>query len=154
LASGTLVAEVLGALDKHGVPANLLEIEITEGTAITDKPGAAVQLQQLIDAGVGVALDDYGTDYSTLALLRALPLTTVKIAKSFIDDIDTDARAAAIVNGLIHVLQAAGVKTTAEGVERNTQLAALRGMACDTAQGYLISRPVAPVDVPAANCHR
>ncbi|MHA7198567.1 putative bifunctional diguanylate cyclase/phosphodiesterase [Arthrobacter alkaliphilus] len=154
LASGTLVAEVLGALDKHGVPANLLEVEITEGTAITDKSGAAAQLQQLIDTGVGVALDDYGTDYSTLALLRALPLTTVKIAKSFIDEIDTDERAAAIVNGLIHVLQAAGVKTTAEGVERNTQLAALRGMACDTAQGYLISRPVAPVDVPAATCSR
>ncbi|WP_234751122.1 EAL domain-containing protein [Arthrobacter ramosus] len=152
LASGTLVADVLGALDKHDVPAGLLEIEITEGTAITDMPGAAVQLQQLIDAGDGVALDDYGTAYSTLALLRALPLTTVKIAKSFIDDIDTDARAAAIVNGLIHVLQAAGVKTTAEGVERTTQLTALRGMACDTAQGYLISRPVAPADVPAVSC--
>lgn len=154
LATGTLVVDVLGTLDKHGVPAALLEIEITEGTAIRDMPGAAAQLQQLIDAGVGVALDDYGTAYSTLALLRALPLTTVKIAKSFIDDIDTDVRAAAIVNGLIHVLQAAGVKTTAEGVERASQLTALRGMACDTAQGYLISRPVAPADVPAASCRR
>ncbi|MGM7775416.1 putative bifunctional diguanylate cyclase/phosphodiesterase [Arthrobacter sp. KNU-44] len=154
LASGTLVGDVLGALNSHGVPADLLEIELTEGTAITDMPGAAVQLQQLIDAGVGVALDDYGTAHSTLALLRALPLTTVKIAKSFIDDIDTDARAAAIVNGLIHVLQAAGVKTTAEGVERTTQLTALRGMACDTAQGYLISRPVAPADVPAVSCRQ
>lgn len=149
LASGTLVGDVMGALEAYRLPAGLLEIEITEGTAIGDLPGAAAQMQQLIDAGVGVALDDYGTAYSTLALLRALPLTTVKIAKSFIDDIDTDARAATIVNGLIHLLQAAGVKTTAEGVERTAQLAALRGMGCDTVQGYLISRPVIPAEVPA-----
>lgn len=150
LAPGKLVGEVMGALDRHGIPAGLLEIEITEGTAIADLPGAAAQLQQLIDAGVGVALDDYGTDHSTLALLQALPLTTVKIAKSFIDDIDTDARASAVVSGLIRLLQAAGVKTTAEGVERRAQLAALQDMGCDTAQGYLISRPVDPADVPAA----
>ncbi|GAC1385136.1 MAG: hypothetical protein NVSMB43_25450 [Pseudarthrobacter sp.] len=150
LASGTLVSDVMGALDRHGLPAGLMEVEITEGTAILDLPGAAAQLQELIDAGVGVALDDYRAAYSTLAMLRALPLTTVKIDKSFIDDIDTDARAAAIVSGLINILQVAGVNTTAEGVERTAQLAVLQDMGCDTAQGYLISRPVAPSDVPAA----
>ncbi|GGI03159.1 putative bifunctional diguanylate cyclase/phosphodiesterase [Arthrobacter liuii] len=153
LVSGTLAGDVLGALGRHGIPAGLMEIEITEGAAILDLAGAAVQLRQLIDAGVGVALDDYGTAHSTIALLRALPLTTVKIAKSFIDDIDTDARAATIVHGLVKLLQAAGVKTTAEGVERTEQLAALQNMGCDTAQGYLISRPVAAVNVPAAARH-
>lgn len=152
LAPGTLVRDVTGTLQAHGLPAGLLEIEITESTAIIDLPGAAAQMRELIDAGVGVALDDYGTAHSTLALLRALPLTTVKIDKSFIDDIDTDARAAGIINGLIHVLQAAGINTTAEGVERTAQLTALQDMGCDTAQGYLISRPVPPADVPSV-CH-
>lgn len=127
----------------HGIPAGLLEIEITEGTAILDLPRAAAQLQQLIDAGLGVVLDDYGTAEASLATLLALPLTRVKIAKNFIDRIDTDPRAAAIVRGLIPTRQSAAIKTTADGVERTTQLAALRDMDCDTAQGSLISPPVA-----------
>ncbi|WAH98114.1 putative bifunctional diguanylate cyclase/phosphodiesterase [Arthrobacter sp. MMS18-M83] len=142
LAAGTLDADIMGALELHGIPAGLLEIEITEGTAILDLPGAATQLQQLIDAGLGVVLDDYGTAQASLATLLALPLTRVKIAKNFIDRIDTDPRAAAIVRGLIRTLQSVGIKTTAESVERTTQLAALRDMACDTAQGSLISPPV------------
>ena len=148
LASGTLIDDVLGALYKHGIPAGLLEIEITEGTAITDLPGAAAQLQQLIDAGIGVALDDYGTAHSTPTLLRVLPLTRVKIDKTFIDDIDTDRPTAAIVKGIIHAMHSLGIRITAEGVERTAQLAVLRDMGCDTAQGYLISRPLAPADVP------
>jgi EAL domain-containing protein (putative c-di-GMP-specific phosphodiesterase class I) len=153
LAAGTLDTDIMGALDLHGIPAELLEIEITEGTAILDLPGAAAQLEQLIDAGLGVALDDYGTARSSLATLLALPLTRAKIAKSFIDRIDTDPRAAAIVRGLIHTLRTVGIRTTAEGVERTTQLAALRDMACDTVQGSLISPPVASPDVPATACH-
>lgn len=150
LASGTLAGDVMGALGTYGIPAGLLELEITEGTAILDRPGAASQLRHLIDAGLGVALDDYGTAHSSLATLRALPLTRVKIDKTFIHDIDTDQRAAAIVKGLILTLHSIGIKATAEGVERTTQLAALREMGCDTAQGYLLSPPVAPADVPAA----
>ncbi|UKA64445.1 putative bifunctional diguanylate cyclase/phosphodiesterase [Arthrobacter sp. FW306-04-A] len=150
LASGTLVADVMNALQLHGLPAGLLEVEITEGTAILDLPGAAVQLRQLIDAGVGVALDDYGTAHSTPTLLRVLPLTRVKIDKTFIDDIDTDRPTAAIVSGIIHAMHSLGIRITAEGVERAAQLAVLREMGCDTAQGYLISRPLAPADVPAA----
>jgi diguanylate cyclase (GGDEF)-like protein len=150
LAGGTLAADVIHALDVHGVSPALLEVEVTEGIAILDVPKAAAQLQELVNAGVSVAMDDFGTAHSSLAMLRALPLTRVKIDKSFIDGIDTDPPAAAIVAGLIGTLQALGIRTTAEGVERSTQLAALRYMACDTVQGYLISRPVAPADVPAA----
>ncbi|GAC1491298.1 MAG: hypothetical protein NVS2B15_10520 [Pseudarthrobacter sp.] len=150
LASGTLVADVMGALGRHGLPAGLLELEITEGTAITDLPGAAVQLRHLIDAGVGVALDDYGTAHSTPTLLRVLPMTRVKIDKSFIHDIDTDRATAAIVKGIIYAMHSLGIRITAEGVERTAQLAVLQDMACDTAQGYLFSRPVAAADVPAA----
>lgn len=81
LAAGTLDTDIMGALELHGIPAGLLDIEITEGTAILDLPGAAAQLQQLIDAGLGVVLDDYGTAQASLATLLALPLTRVKIAK-------------------------------------------------------------------------
>lgn len=152
LAPGTLVEDVTEALEAHGIPGGLLEIEITEGTAITDLTGAALQLRQLIDAGVGVALDDYGTAHSTPTLLRVLPLTGVKIDKSFIEDIDTDKAAAAIISGIIHAMHSLGIKITAEGIERPAQLAVLQDMGCDTGQGYLISRPVAAADVPEA-CH-
>lgn len=154
LAAGTLAADISRALDRHGIPAALLEVEITEGIAILDVPSAAAQLQELVNAGVSVAMDDFGTAHSSLAMLRALPLTRVKIDKSFIDGIDSDPPSATIVAGLITTLQSLGIRTTAEGVERSTQLAALRDMACDTVQGYLISRPVAPADVPAAAPNR
>lgn len=148
LATGTLTGDIRAALARHHVPARMMEIEITEGTAIADVPGAAAQLRELIGAGLGVALDDFGTAHSSLSKLRALPLTTVKIDKSFIDDIDTDPYAAIIVSGLIHTVRAMGIRATAEGVERDAQLAVLRDLACDTVQGYLISRPLTPDNFP------
>lgn len=141
-ATGTLVEEVTAALDRHGVQPHLLEFEITEVAAAADIQGTAAQLRELMNAGVGVALDDYGTGYSSLAMLRDLPLTTLKIDKSFIDSIDTDPVSAKIVAGVINTAKALGLTTTAEGVERETQLAVHRNLACDTAQGYLISHPV------------
>lgn len=142
LAAGNLVQDLQAALRRHGVPASLLNIEITETAAVTDLPSAAAQLRALIDAGIGVALDDYGTAYSSLAMLRDLPLTGLKLDKSFIDTIDTDPTSAILVTGVITPAKAMGLTTTAEGVERVTQLAVLRQLGCDTAQGYLISRPL------------
>lgn len=144
LAAGSLVADLHTALQRHGVPASLVNIEITESAAIADIRSAAAQLQTLIDAGIGVALDDYGTAYSSLALLRELPLTGLKLDKSFIDAIDTDPASAILVAGVIAPAKALGLNTTAEGVERETQLSVLRELGCDTAQGYLISRPLPP----------
>ena len=83
-------------------------------------------------------------------MLRDLPLNTVKIDKSFIDNIDTSAREAAFVGGLINIAHAWGLKVTAEGVERPEQLEVLRGLGCDTAQGYYISRPASASDLPGA----
>ncbi|MCX2748708.1 bifunctional diguanylate cyclase/phosphodiesterase [Arthrobacter sp. MI7-26] len=143
-AAGTLPSDIRAALSRHGVPARMLEIEITEGKAIVDVPSAASQLQELIDMGVGVALDDYGSAYSSLAMLRVLPLTTLKIDKAFIRNIDIEPHTATIVQGLIQTLNAMGVRVTAEGVERQEQLDILQDLGCDTAQGYLISPPMAP----------
>lgn len=142
LNTGTLVTDLLSALRRHALPASLLNIEITETAAVADLRSAAQQLQEIIDAGVGVALDDYGTAYSSLALLRSLPLTGLKLDKSFIDTIDSDPTSAILVSGVIAPAKALGLKTTAEGVERQTQLDVLRELGCDTVQGYLVSRPL------------
>ena len=149
LTAGSLVTDLQAALGRHGVPTSLLNIEITESAAIVDLPSAAAQLRTLIHAGTRVALDDYGTAYSSLALLRELPLTGLKLDKSFIDAIDTDPTSAILVASVIAPAKALGLRTTAEGVERETQLAVLRELGCDTAQGYLISRPL-----PAAELDR
>jgi EAL domain-containing protein (putative c-di-GMP-specific phosphodiesterase class I) len=142
LAARSVVPQVLAALAEHGVPAELLQIEITEGSAITDLPRAIGQLRQLRTAGVSIALDDYGTGYSSLALLRDLPLTAVKIDKTFVDKIEASPEDALLMGGVIDTAHALGLRVTAEGVERAGQLHLLRAMGCDSAQGYLISRPV------------
>ncbi|TFC44365.1 bifunctional diguanylate cyclase/phosphodiesterase [Cryobacterium sp. TMT1-21] len=147
LAARTIVPELVEALHRHGVPAYLIQVEITEGAAITDLPRAVGQLQQLRDAGISIALDDYGTGFSSLSLLRSLPLTTVKIDKTFIDNIDSAPSDALLVGGIIDTAHALGLKVTAEGVERESQRRLLRDLGCDTVQGYLISRPVAPKDL-------
>jgi diguanylate cyclase (GGDEF)-like protein len=142
LAARSVVPQVLAALAEHGVPAELLQIEITEGAAITDLPRAIGQLRQLRAAGVSIALDDYGTGYSSLALLRDLPLTVVKIDKTFVDKIEASPEDALLMGGVIDTAHALGLRVTAEGVERVGQLHLLRAMGCDSAQGYYISRPV------------
>lgn len=153
LAARSVVPQVLAALAEHGVPARLLQVEITEGSAITDLPRAVGQLRHLRTAGVSIALDDYGTGYSSLALLRDLPLTAVKIDKTFIDVIEASPQDALLVGGVIDTAHALGLRVTAEGVERAGQLHLLRALGCDSVQGYLISRPVAPDQLmqPAAS---
>ncbi|GAA4045866.1 hypothetical protein GCM10023063_36170 [Arthrobacter methylotrophus] len=146
-AAGTLPADIRAAVNRHGIPARMLEIEITEGRAIADVPSAASQLRELISMGVGVALDDYGSAYSSWAMLRALPLTTLKIDKAFIRDIDSEPHTETMVRGLIQTLNAMGVRVTAEGVERQEQLDILRDLGCNTAQGYLISPPMSPSEI-------
>ena len=150
LAAGSLVTDIHASLQRHGVPTSLLNIEITESAAIVDLPSAAAQLRTLIGSGIGVALDDYGTAYSSLSLLRELPLTGLKLDKSFIDHVDTDPTSAILVAGVMASARALGLQTTAEGVERETQLATLRELGCDTAQGYLIARPLPPAVLDAA----
>jgi diguanylate cyclase (GGDEF)-like protein len=147
LAAGNLATVIHGSLQRHGVPPSLLNVELTESAAIVDLSSAAAQLRTLIGAGIGVALDDYGTAYSSLSLLRELPLTGLKLDKSFIDTIDTDPTSAVLVANVMASARALGLRTTAEGVERETQLAVLRGLGCDTAQGYLIARPLPPAEL-------
>lgn len=146
-ATRTLVAELLAAIGSQNLPAALLRVEITEGSAIADLPQAIEQLNQLRAAGIEVDLDDFGTGHSSLAMLRYLPLSAVKIDKAFIDGIDTTPADAMLVRGVIDAAHALGLKVIAEGVERPAQLQCLSELGCDTIQGFLISRPVTPLNL-------
>lgn len=136
-----LVDTVRAALVRHGLPANQLMLEITEGVLIDDTSRALTILRALKHLGVGLALDDFGTGYSNLSYLRVLPIDRIKIDKSFVQDLGTSPQVDAIAHAIIAMGSALGLGITAEGVETEAQLAFLRAHGCDEAQGFLLGRP-------------
>ena len=139
-----LVGCVQAALHKSGLPADCLELEITE-TALAEQPEEARQtLQRLGDLGVRLAVDDFGTGYSSFAHLKRFPIDVLKIDQSFIREIPTSADDMAISSAIIAMGHSMGLQVLAEGVETQAQLEFLRERGCDAYQGYLRSRPVPP----------
>jgi EAL domain-containing protein (putative c-di-GMP-specific phosphodiesterase class I) len=132
-------------LDEHRLPAEALEIELTE-TVLQTGAQTIDSLCRLKALGVGIALDDFGTGYSTLASLDHLPLSRVKLDRSLIASIESSTRSAAIANAIISLCRNLGLEITAEGVERLSQLAFLRNSPLHL-QGFLLSRPVAEQQV-------
>ncbi|ANT54918.1 putative bifunctional diguanylate cyclase/phosphodiesterase [Mesorhizobium amorphae] len=130
------------ALAEAGLEPRRLEVEITESVLISDFEGAISLLQSLSFLSITVALDDFGTGFSSLTYLRKLPLSRLKIDRSFVLDMLTDADCAAIVRSLIELAHELRIKVTAEGVETPEQLDYLRRVRCDEAQGYLIGKPI------------
>jgi diguanylate cyclase (GGDEF)-like protein len=141
LLEGGLVERVRALLDEHGLPATGLELELTENVLQT-APGTVEVLQKLRELGVSVALDDFGTGYSSLTSLEQLPLDRIKIDRSLVTSVDTNARSAAIVRSIVGLSRSLGLRVTAEGVERIEQLAFLLAFRGLDVQGFLISRPV------------
>ncbi|UQX87323.1 EAL domain-containing protein [Jatrophihabitans telluris] len=141
LGRGRLVGAIERALDASGVSADRLHLEITETALIEASSSAIHEVREVAELGVQVALDDFGTGYSSLTLLRDLPVSVVKIDRSFVAPIGIDRSATAIVRRLIALCQELGVDTVAEGVETQSQLTALRALGCSQAQGYLIGPP-------------
>ncbi|WP_019997582.1 EAL domain-containing protein [Aureimonas ureilytica] len=137
-----LVASILG---ETGLPARRLELEITETALLGDLDSARRVLSRLRDLGVGIALDDFGTGFSSLSLARELPLTRIKIDRSFVADIDETQAGNAIVDSVLALCRGYGLATTAEGVETEHQRAALIAAGCHDLQGYLFGRP-APIE--------
>ena len=127
------------------VPPEALTLEITETSVMSDVARTLPLLQRLADLGVALSVDDFGTGYSSLAYLRRLPVTEVKIDKSFVHDMVTDAGDAAIVETIVGLARHLGLRVVAEGVEDELSRERLVKMGCDLAQGYLISRPL-PAD--------
>lgn len=130
-------------MKKHGTNANKLELEITEGVLIENPENIIEILQEIRNLGVGISLDDFGTGYSSLSYLRMLPITTLKIDKSFIDNITAEGGVEAnITDSIISMVTKMGLDTIAEGVEHQEQLDILKGIKCHTVQGYLKGKPM------------
>ena len=146
LLDSRFVQSLSNALDRHRVPAQCIEVELTENVLQTGHHTSEA-LAMLRELGVGVALDDFGTGYSSLVSLQQLPLTRVKLDRSLIATIDTSARSQAITRAIISLCQSLGLEVTAEGVERQEQLAWLLGYPAMHLQGYLLSAPVSEADL-------
>lgn len=136
-----LAGAVADALGRHGVAAGRIELELTESALTADGPAVIGLLQTLRNMGLAIAVDDFGVGYSSLALLRRLPITTLKIDRSFVSDLASNNQDVAIVEAVITMANSMGLRTVAEGVEEGAQNVALRVLGCDDAQGYLYSKP-------------
>jgi diguanylate cyclase (GGDEF)-like protein len=139
---------VQALLDEHRLPARCVEIELTENVLQTG-PATVHAVRQLRECGIGIALDDFGSGYSSLASLERLPLTRVKLDQSLIASIDTNTRSRAIAQAIAGLCGNLGLEMTAEGIERPEQLAPLLGHPSTYLQGYLLSRPVRRQDLLA-----
>jgi diguanylate cyclase (GGDEF)-like protein/PAS domain S-box-containing protein len=142
LGRGQLVPEIQRGLAAGGLPPERLHLEITESALVEASPAAIREVREVADLGVRIALDDFGTGYSSLSLLRDLPVSTVKIDRSFVAPIASDRSARAIVRSVIALCQELEITTVAEGIETPEQLTSVRALGCDHGQGYLLGRPL------------
>jgi diguanylate cyclase (GGDEF)-like protein len=136
---------VADALDRHGVPPELLTLEITESSVMAQPEHSLPVLRDLHAMGIQLSVDDFGTGYSSLAYLRRLPIDEIKIDRSFVQGMVTDLGDLAIVRAIIDLGHSLGLRVIAEGVEEEAGRDALRSMRCDGVQGFLLSRPL-PLD--------
>ena len=146
LAEPGLVDSVARALHDSGLPPRALVLELTESTLMLGVDAGLARVHALKDLGLRIALDDYGTGYSSLNRLRTLPVDIVKIDKSFIDQLTVSKEGKALVQSIVDVARALAITSIAEGVERPDQEVALEELECDYIQGYLYARPTAPAE--------
>jgi len=136
-----LYRDVAAVVEEFALPADVLELEITE-SVIMDNPERAIEtMQRIASLGVGISVDDFGTGYSSLAYLKRLPIDRLKIDRSFVQDLGHDADDAAICASIIGLGHHLDLRIVAEGVETEEQLHWLRERGCDELQGYLLGRP-------------
>ncbi len=143
LGRGELPDAVGEALETHHLPAASLHLEITESALVEATPQALREIEELGAMGISIALDDFGTGYSSLSLLRDLPISIVKIDRSFTAPIGENRRTAALVRSVVGMCDALGIKTIAEGIETREQLALVSALGCHYVQGYLFGAPEA-----------
>ncbi len=142
-----LALAVSRAIQAAGLDPGCLELEITESVVMQDAEATDATLRALKAIGIRLAIDDFGTGYSSLSYLKRFPVDTLKIDRSFVDGLGHDTQDAAIVRSVAALGRALDLAVTAEGVETTVQLALLKHMGCDHAQGYLFSRPVPAADI-------
>jgi EAL domain-containing protein (putative c-di-GMP-specific phosphodiesterase class I) len=137
-----IVLDVVAALGASGLPARRLEVEITEAVLLQDTESNIGILDEMRNLGVRISMDDFGTGYSSLAYLQKFPFDKIKIDRSFVKNLPERPQSIAIVRAVTALGIGLGMKTTAEGVETEEELQALKEEGCTEVQGYLFSKPV------------
>src|SRR4029453_8226324 len=142
LAEPSFVERVAALLGRYEVDPSLLRLEITEHAFLRESDESSRTLRELQAIGLKLSLDDFGTGYSALAYLTRMPLDTLKLDSTLIRDIDTDPSAASVVSTVIAMARGLGLRTVAEGIDRETLVPLLLDMGCAEAQGFLFSAAV------------
>jgi EAL domain-containing protein (putative c-di-GMP-specific phosphodiesterase class I) len=149
LSDETYVQRLFATLSETGMDPEFLELELTESVLMKHAHSAAIILQALRRTGIRVALDDFGTGYSSLSYLRDFPIDSVKIDRSFVNEVTSVHEDTSIVKAVISMAQSLGLRVVAEGVENLDQFQFLRAHSCDEAQGFLFSQAVPPDEFAA-----
>lgn len=139
---GDFVPKIISVINKYGMDPEELELEITESVLIDDFRMVTTKMYELGDYGIKVSLDDFGTGFSSLSYLKGLPIDTLKIDKSFIDNVTTDEASRVITEAIVTMSKKLGFITVAEGVETRPQLEYLQSISCNLIQGYYLGRPM------------
>ncbi len=139
-----LLERVQATLERTGVPAESLQLEVTEREVMRDPTATRKLMQELRSLGVHLAMDDFGTGASSLSCLRDYPFDTIKIDRSFVSDLATGSDELAVLHSTIMLVENLGMSSVAEGVEHASHVAVLQSLGCRFAQGYYLSRPVHP----------
>ncbi|TWT37942.1 Cyclic di-GMP phosphodiesterase Gmr [Posidoniimonas corsicana] len=149
LTSEGIVDQVARTLHKHQLPPEALALEITESASM-DNVGLVQEIMDgFAELGVSVHLDDFGTGYSSLSILHSLPFSTIKLDRSFINNLVEEVESATTIWAVVMIAQAGRLEVVAEGIETHDQLAKIRELGCDYGQGYYISRPLPPHEFEA-----
>ncbi|HKX42996.1 MAG TPA: EAL domain-containing protein, partial [Burkholderiaceae bacterium] len=135
------------AVTTYGVPHHSIELEITETGLMKDLQNVIPSLHRLNEIGVEISIDDFGTGYSSLAYLTTLPISEVKIDRSFVRDLGMTPQSSAVVTAIIALARSLGLRVIAEGVENLRQMEVLHRLGCGVMQGFLFSRPQPPEDI-------
>lgn len=143
----SIVDEIRSCLQRHRIPSQFFEIEITESCLVNSPDQVAAILSRLVADGINVSMDDYGTGFASLGYLKRLPLHAIKIDRSFIREIHNDASDAMIVASTTTLAHNLDLLVVAEGVETKDQLVHLKAIGCDQVQGYYFQRPIPAVDI-------
>jgi EAL domain-containing protein (putative c-di-GMP-specific phosphodiesterase class I) len=143
LREATLPGHIATLLDSHGLDPRRLTLEITEGSLLADPDHAIAVLTGLLELGLEISIDDFGTGYSSLSHLKKLPVSEIKIDRSFITDLTRNEHDEAIVRSIVELGHNLGCRIVAEGIEERETWLRLATLGCDLGQGYWISRPLA-----------
>jgi len=142
-----LVTHIHEATARHGLPHRCLQLEITENGLMTKVKNVLPALHRLNEIGIEISIDDFGTGYSSLAYLTTLPISELKIDRSFVRDLGITLQSSAVVTAIIALARSLGLRVIAEGVENLRQMEVLHRLGCGIMQGFLFSRPQPPEDI-------